>query len=125
MASSSSSTLRPTPNLFVLIERFDLLEDESLQQPLVWTERFAEVLEAFGEWTRTRTKQEIYHAAQELRIAVTPVNTMADVAASEQLAARDWFGAVCVGDREAESPRASLQAGRHRPRPFRRRPRTR
>ena len=96
--------LAPYPNLFILIERFDLLEDESLQQPLVWTERFGEVLEAFGEWTRTRTKQDIYHAAQELRIAVTPVNTMADVAASEQLAARDWFGTLCIGDREILSP---------------------
>ncbi len=96
--------LAPYPNLFVLIERLDLLEDESLQQPLVWTERFDEVLEAFGEWTKTRTKQEIYHAAQELRIAVTPVNTMADVAASEQLAARDWFGALCLGDRELLGP---------------------
>ena len=96
--------LAPYPNLFVLIERFDLLEDESLQQPLVWTERFDEVLEAFGEWTKTRTKQEIYHAAQELRIAVTPVNTMADVAASEQLAARDWFGTLCLSDRELLAP---------------------
>ncbi len=96
--------LAPYPNLFVLIERFDLLEDESLQQPLVWTERFDEVLEAFGEWAKTRTKQEIYHAAQELRIAVTPVNTMADVAASEQLAARDWFGTLCLGDREFVAP---------------------
>ena len=96
--------LAPYPNLFVLIERFDLLEDESLQQPLVWTERFPEVLEAFAEWTKTRTKQEIYHAAQELRIAVTPVNTMADVAASEQLAARDWFGTLALGGREILAP---------------------
>ena len=109
--------LAPYPNLFVLIERFDLLEDESLQQPLVWTERFAEVLEAFGEWTRTRTKQEIYHAAQELRIAVTPVNTMADVAASEQLAARDWFGAVCVGDRELIAPGLPYKLGDTAPDP--------
>ena len=96
--------LAPYPNLFILIERFDLLEDESLQQPLVWTERFGEVLEAFGEWAKTRTKQDIYHAAQELRIAVTPVNTMADVAASQQLAARDWFGTLCVGDRDLLAP---------------------
>ena len=109
--------LAPYPNLFVLIERFDLLEDESLQQPLVWTERFAEVLEAFGEWTRTRTKQEIYYAAQELRIAVTPVNTMADVAASEQLAARDWFGAVCVGDRELIAPGLPYKLGDTAPDP--------
>jgi len=96
--------LAPYPNLFVLIERFDLLEDESWAQPLVWTERFSEVAAAFAEWAKTRTKQEIYHAAQELRIAITPVNTMADVAASEQLAARDWFGAIQAGGRELEAP---------------------
>ncbi len=96
--------LAPYPNLFILMERFDLLEDESLQQPLVWTERFDEVLEAFAQWTKTRTKQEIYHAAQELRIAVTPVNTMADVAASEQLAAREWFGTLALGGRELSAP---------------------
>ena len=96
--------LAPYPNLFVLIERFDLLEDESWAQPLVWTARFAEVVEAFGEWAKTRKKQDIYHAAQELRIAITPVNTMADVAASEQLAARDWFGAIEAGGRELVAP---------------------
>ncbi|HCV00431.1 MAG: hypothetical protein CL897_00670 [Dehalococcoidia bacterium] len=96
--------LAPYPNLFVLIERFDLLEDESLQQPLVWTERFSEVLEAFAEWTKTRTKNEIYHAAQELRIAVTPVNTMEDVASSQQLAERDWFDTIVVGDRKILAP---------------------
>ena len=96
--------LAPYPNLFVLIERFDLLEDESWADPLVWTARFGEVVDAFAEWTRTRPKREIYHAAQELRIAVTPVNTMADVAASEQLAARDWFGALRVGGRDLLAP---------------------
>ncbi len=96
--------LAPYPNLFILMERFDLLEDESLQQPLVWTERFGEVLEALGAWAKTRTKQEIYHAAQELRIAVTPVNTMADVAASRQLAARDWFGTLPLGGRDLLAP---------------------
>lgn len=85
------------PDLFVLMERFDLLEDESLLLPRNWSVRFMEVFQAFGEWCATRTKQEIYHACQELRIAVSPVNTMADVAASEQLAAREWFGTVDAG----------------------------
>jgi crotonobetainyl-CoA:carnitine CoA-transferase CaiB-like acyl-CoA transferase len=89
--------LVPYPNLFILMERFDLLEDEALQQPMNWAPRFAEVFDAFSAWSATRTKQEIYHAAQELRIAASPVNTMADVAASTQLAARDWFGEVEAG----------------------------
>mgnify|MGYP000676648663 CR=1 FL=1 len=84
--------LAPYPNLFVLMERFDLLADETLLQPMNWMARFPEVFAALSEWAATRTRQEIYHAAQELRIAVSPVNTMADVAASAQLAAREWFG---------------------------------
>lgn len=89
--------LVPYPNLFVLIERFDLLEDEELQNPINWWARFPEVLEAFGQWAATRTKEEIYHSAQELRIAVSPVNNMADLATSGQLQSREWFLQVEAG----------------------------
>jgi crotonobetainyl-CoA:carnitine CoA-transferase CaiB-like acyl-CoA transferase len=92
------------PDLFVLMERFDLLEDESFFLPRNWAARFMEVFDAFGGWCANRTKQEVYHACQELRIAVSPVNTMADVAASEQLAARDWFGTVDAGGRTFVAP---------------------
>jgi len=97
--------LVPYPNLFVLMERFDLLENEELVQPLVWRERFRDVIfPAFAEWASTRTKQEIYHAAQELRIAVTPVANMEDIANSGQLAARDWFEEVEVAGRKFKAP---------------------
>lgn len=96
--------LHPYPNLFVLMERFDLLEDADLQNPLSWMARFDEVLAALAEWASTRTKQEIYHAAQELRIAISPVNTMEDVAKSAQLAEREWFGRVEAGGAEFAAP---------------------
>ncbi len=96
--------LAPYPNLLVLIERFDLLEDASLQTPLGWRERLPEIMAAFSEWAATRTKQEIYHAAQELRIAMSPVNTMADVAASTQLKARDWFREIEAGGGSFQAP---------------------
>ncbi len=96
--------LAPYPNLFILMERFDLLEDEALQAPLEWVARFGEVADALSQWAATRTKQEIYHAAQELRIAISPVNDMADVAASTQLAAREWFGEVEVGGERFQAP---------------------
>lgn len=92
------------PNLFVLMERFDLLEDEGLQLPVNWAARFPEVFAAFEAWCATRTKHEIYHSCQELRIAASPVNTMADVAASEQLAAREWFGKVAAGGQTFTGP---------------------
>ncbi|MBI2766224.1 MAG: CoA transferase [Chloroflexi bacterium] len=92
--------LVPYANLFVLIERFDLLEDETLMNPPTWWERFGDLIyPAFSEWAATRTKQEIYHAGQELRIAISPVNTMADVANNQQLAARGSLGTVVVSGR--------------------------
>lgn len=96
--------LVPYANLFALIERFEFLEDPDLVNPLVWRERFPEVLAAFSAWAATRTKQEIYHAAQELRIAVSPVNDMADVAGNAQLMAREWFTRLDVGGRNIQAP---------------------
>lgn len=97
-------TLAPYPNLFILMERFDLLEDEELLQPLNWQARFNEVFEAFSQWAATRTKHEIYHACQELRVAVSPINNMADLVESPQLQARDYFDTVFVADREITAP---------------------
>lgn len=94
----------PYPNLFLLMERFDLYEDESLQVPMTWAERYPEVRMAFQDWCKTKTKQEVYHACQELRIAASPVNTMADVLESEQLKARDWFGTVQAGGETFVAP---------------------
>ncbi len=97
--------LVPYPNLFILMERFDLLEDESLQDPLVYRTRFAsEIIPAITKWAATRTKQEIYHACQELRIAASPVNDMRDVADNAQLAARKWFTTVTAGRRSFQAP---------------------
>ena len=96
--------LVPYPNLFVLMERFDLLEDEDLQLPLNWMARFGEVYAVFSEWAATRTKQEIYHACQELRIAASPVNTMEDIATNQQLLARDLFESVRAGDASFQAP---------------------
>lgn len=92
------------PNLFVLMERFDLLEDESLLLPANWFARFPEIFASFEAWCSTRTKQEIYHACQELRIAASPVNTMADVLQSEQLATREWFGTIEAGGQKYTAP---------------------
>src|SRR4029078_1837648 len=45
--------LVPYSNLFILIERFDLMEDESLLVPANWWARFPEILAAFEEWAAT------------------------------------------------------------------------
>lgn len=104
--------LVPYPNLFALIERFDLLEDETWQQPQVWQERYSEVIEAFSDWAKDRTKQEIYHAAQEFRIAVTPLNDMADVLRSDQLLSRNWFSSISVGEENIVAPGSPYKLSR-------------
>jgi crotonobetainyl-CoA:carnitine CoA-transferase CaiB-like acyl-CoA transferase len=94
------------------MERFDLLEDESLLVPLNWQARFPEVRAALAEWVRDKPKREVYHAAQELRIAITPVNTMADLVSDPQLAAREFFGAIAAGDRTLLAPGAPYRFSR-------------
>ena len=57
----------------------------------------AEVLPRIQEWLETRTKEEVYHAAQRLRCTITPVMTSKDVVESGQSRYRGLF-------REIEHP---------------------
>jgi benzylsuccinate CoA-transferase BbsE subunit len=72
----------------------ELLEEEweslSFRQTPEAIERFAAV---FGAFAATRTKSELYVEAQARNIALAPVNTLADVLADPQLAARGFFKA--------------------------------
>ncbi|HLZ71726.1 MAG TPA: CoA transferase [Dehalococcoidia bacterium] len=86
-------------NILLLLERPDLLEDPRFADHASWIANGAVIKELWEAWCTDRTKAEIYHAAQELRIPVAPVNTVADLFVSPQLAARDWFV-------EVEQPRA-------------------
>ncbi len=50
--------------------------------------RFAEI---FGRFCATRGKQELYREGQARQIAIAPVNTVADIAADQQLRANGFF----------------------------------
>lgn len=78
------------PEVFVMIERPDLL-DEVPATLAEWRLFAPRVRACIGEWAADKTKAEIYHTAQAMRIPVTPVNTMEDLANSAQLAARNWW----------------------------------
>jgi crotonobetainyl-CoA:carnitine CoA-transferase CaiB-like acyl-CoA transferase len=82
---------RPDAQLFAHIGRLDMLDDTRFQTIAGFREALPELRAAVAEWARDRTKAEIYHAAQEMRIAFTPVNTTEDLANSEQLAAREFW----------------------------------
>ena len=85
------------PTVFVLIGRPELMEDERFADRQSWFDNRDEVIRILSEWCADHTKDEIFRAGQELRIAVTPVNDASDLIQSSQLQARDWF-------RETEHP---------------------
>jgi crotonobetainyl-CoA:carnitine CoA-transferase CaiB-like acyl-CoA transferase len=78
-------------NLFALIERPDLFDDPRLEEMEIWRDIDSDLWDIVRAWCAEQPMLEVYRRAQELRIAVTPVNTVADLLASEQLAERDWF----------------------------------
>ena len=57
-------------------------------------EHWSELKSLIEEWTSTRPKTEVARLAQARRVPVLPVNTVADVWASEQLEARGFFVTV-------------------------------
>ncbi|MPY94684.1 MAG: hypothetical protein GEV08_16965 [Acidimicrobiia bacterium] len=81
----------PNDNLFVLIDRFDLLEEGLTADLGTWGENIPRIFEAVAEWAADHTVAEIVERGQALRIAVTPVLDPAGVRADPQLAARDWW----------------------------------
>ena len=85
---------RPDAQLFTHIDRLDLMDDPRFQTIAGFREAMPELRAAVAEWARDRTKSEIYHGAQEMRIALTPVNTTEDLAASEQLAERGFWRSI-------------------------------
>ena len=85
--------------LAVLIEQPDLLDDPRFATPLMRLANRDALQEIVGGWCKTHTMEEIYTLGQELRVAVTPVRTVAGLADAEQLAVRGWF-------REVQHPQA-------------------
>lgn len=78
-------------NLFVLIERHDLIDEPRFAELEMWRDPDSELWNLVREWCLEQPMLEVYRRAQELRIAVAPVNTVADLLASEQLAIREGF----------------------------------
>ncbi|HVM53800.1 MAG TPA: CoA transferase [Acidimicrobiales bacterium] len=74
---------------------------------------FERVSDVIGAFFLTRTKDELYAEALRRRFLLAPVNTVADIRADEQLAAREYFVPVDHGERGAVAypgPWAKLSA---------------
>jgi len=97
---------RPDPQFFVMIDRPDLLDDPRLNSMLEFRDAVPEYRAAFSDWAKNRNKQDIYHEAQALRIAITPVNDASDLMHSEQLRARNFWRTTdsTIGEIEIPGP---------------------
>ena len=78
-------------DIFVLIDRPDLIDDPRWATPEGWRESVPEIRALLAGWARERSRDEICEKGQALRLAVTPVNTVEELAHSAQLRARDWW----------------------------------
>ena len=85
---------RFTPEIFLLMGEPERVDDPAFQAPEGWLDALPEVLERFTAWVSTRRKREVAEQAQQLRMLVTPVQTVADLADSSQLAAREFWRTV-------------------------------
>jgi formyl-CoA transferase len=74
-----------------MIGRPELVDDARFNTPEARREHQHELLAIIGEWTVTRPKEEIYHTLQALQSVAGYVATVADLCASEQLLARQFF----------------------------------
>jgi crotonobetainyl-CoA:carnitine CoA-transferase CaiB-like acyl-CoA transferase len=85
--------------LALLIERPDLLDDPRFNTPLNRLQHRGALQVIVADWCAGQCMEEIYRRGQELRVAVTPVSTVRDLAHSPHIQARNWF-------RSVEHPRA-------------------
>src|SRR4051794_24002380 len=81
----------PKEELFVMIERPDLADENLTVDLPTWNANIPRIFEAVAEWAADKTIAQIVEYGQLLRIAVTPVLDGADVLDDDQLAARDWW----------------------------------
>jgi crotonobetainyl-CoA:carnitine CoA-transferase CaiB-like acyl-CoA transferase len=61
-------------------------------------EELAEIEAAVGAWFATKTRRELYALACETHLMLAPINSPAELLASEQLAARDLFAPLAGVD---------------------------
>ncbi len=81
-------------DVFLLMDRPDLIADPRWSTVAGWREAAPEVRAMLASWASDKSKHEIYHLAQQLRVPLTPVNTVEDLACSEQFNVRGWWRRV-------------------------------
>ncbi len=92
---------RFTPEIYLLLGEPERVDDPAFQTSEGWLEALPEVMARFTEWASTQNKNEVAEQAQALRMLVTPIHTVADLAKWPQLAAREFW-------RNVDHPRAGV-----------------
>lgn len=78
-------------NMFKLVGRPEMAEDEQLKDRRVLEQRGSEIKEIIEVWVREHTKKEIYETGQANQCPVAPYYTLDEVVHCKQLAARQFF----------------------------------
>ena len=78
-------------NFFLLIDRFDLIDNPDYATPLGRMRKAQELQPLLREWCATQKAADVQTKAQELRIACTYTVNIADLAVEPQMRARQWF----------------------------------
>ena len=81
----------PKDELFVMIERPDLGDENLTVDIPTWNAHIPRIFEAVQEWALDKTVAEVVELGQLLRVAVTPIVDSAGVLVDEQLEARGWW----------------------------------
>ena len=84
-------TLRQWEQLCQWMGRTDLLENPKYSSINSGRLHAEELTEEIVPWFLDKYKDELFHAAQELRIPFAPISTAEDLLNSPQLKAREWF----------------------------------
>ena len=90
------------------LTRIEALADERFSTRAGRTAHAAELRAVLSEWFAQRSKHEVYHAAQALKIPAGMVATVGDLLESEQYAAREFWQTV---DHPATGPLTYAGAG--------------
>ena len=78
-------------DIFVLIERPELVDDPRWATPEGWRAAIPEIRALFAEWARDRSRGDVCEQGQALRLAITQVNTVEELSNSRQLRERGWW----------------------------------
>jgi crotonobetainyl-CoA:carnitine CoA-transferase CaiB-like acyl-CoA transferase len=82
---------RYTPEMFLLIDRPDLMDDPRFADQPSWRKNYPEFRVILEAWCLGRVKDEIFRRGQELRIPCAPVWDAEDLSASAILRERNWL----------------------------------